>query len=60
MKFKMKLGYECWRRNKILIELFREAIDLSLYQKEALVVNEIRDHLNINEDFIAIQRSSHD
>ena len=60
MKFKMKLGYECWRRNKILIELFREAIDLSLYQKEALVVNEIRDHLNSNEDFIAIQRSSHD
>lgn len=60
MKFKMKLGYECWRRNKILIELFREAIELSLYQKEALVVHEIREHLKNNEDFKAIERSSHD
>lgn len=56
LKFKMKLGYECWRRNCILPELFREAIAQTIAEKEELAVDRLKRYIAKSKDFKKIER----
>ena len=51
LKFKMKLGYECWKRNCIFPELFREAIAQTIAEKEELAVDKLKRYIAKSEDF---------
>ena len=55
LKFKMKLGYECWRRNCMMPELFREAIAQTIAEKEELAVDRLKRYIAKSEDFKKIE-----
>ena len=41
MKFKMKLGFECWKRSCTLVELVLQSIDKTLNESQALAISNL-------------------
>ena len=49
LKFKMKIGYECWKKNCELSELLMKAIKQTIDETEALAIFQIQKHLDVSD-----------
>ena len=60
LKFKMKLGYECFERGFKLSTLFRKAIEKTLDESEALAISNLQKHFLMSDgapDYLSQGRS---
>ena len=56
LRFKMKLSYECWKRDCVLTQLVKGAILKTIEEKEKLAVANLQKHIAKSIEYRGIER----